>query len=298
MQNRSTLIITCLAAIAFITTDSPVANEINIKSDENNTRNSKIDSSIIQSTRKIDLKSAIKINMNNINGALVILDLQSNDVVVYDSSVALSRNTPCSSFKIWNTLFGIENGIIKSENDQFYKWDGEKRFLPEWNKDLSLQEAFQFSCVPAYQNLAKKIGVESMQNWIDKINYGDKDISSGIDQFWLPRKGKKSIKISPEEQAILMKKLINNQLGFSDKSIQILKKVMHYKTTDKGSLYGKTGSGQDVDDVQDNNIGWYVGYIIGNNGKYAFSCLLRGKNASGKSARDLVNQILIDSNLL
>ena len=114
MQNRSTLIITCLAAIAFITTDSPVANEINIKSDDNNTRNSKIDSSIIQSTRKIDLKSAIKINMNNINGALVILDLQSNDVVVYDSSVALSRNTPCSSFKIWNTLFGIENGIIKT----------------------------------------------------------------------------------------------------------------------------------------------------------------------------------------
>ena len=78
--------------------------------------------------------------------------------------------------------------------------------------------------------------------WIAKINYGDKDISSGLDIFWLPRPNKKSIKISPIEQASLIKKLVNNQLNFSDKSKQILKKIMLFKATENGTLFGKTGS--------------------------------------------------------
>ena len=298
MQNIPALLVTCLFATTFIAVNYSVANEIKSTSNESIARHSKNETQLDKSIHINDLKCATNRNMKNIDGTVVILDLLSSDAIIYDSNMAFSRNTPCSSFKIWNTLFGIEDGIIKSESDQFYKWDGEKRFIPEWNRDLSLQEAFQFSCVPAYQNLAREIGIKSMQKWLNRINYGDKDLSSGIDQFWLPRKGGKSIKISPEEQALLIKKLINNQLGFSEKSIRIIKKLMHYKTSKIGSLYGKTGSGEDVDDIPDNNIGWYVGYTIGNNGKYAFACLLRGKNVTGKNARELVDQILIESNLL
>ena len=107
----------------------------------------------------------------------------------------------------YTTLVGIEYGLIRSANDTFYKWDSIPRFFPGWNKDLNLKEAFKVSCVPAYQNLAVKIGNENMKKWIELLNYGDKDLSSGIDDFWLPREGKKSIKISPLEQAMLIKKI-------------------------------------------------------------------------------------------
>lgn len=244
------------------------------------------------------LENAANTIMKDINGTIVILDLLSDDAIVYDSTMAKSRTTPCSSFKIWNTLFGIENGLIQSEAEQFYKWDGRERIIPEWNMDLSLKDAFQFSCVPAYQGLAIKIGEQSMREWVEKINYGDKDISSGIDVFWLPRKGKKSIKISPLEQAHLIKKLLKRQLGFGEKSLAILENLMHHKTTAAGSMYGKTGSGHNVDDIQDNDIGWYVGYVVGKNRKFAFACLMRNKSATGRYARDLVERIFVECGVI
>ncbi|MBN2694667.1 class D beta-lactamase [bacterium] len=245
-----------------------------------------------------NLQKIVNKNMKGVNGTVIFLDLSSDKEIVFGSNLVNIRTTPCSTFKIWNTLIGIENSLINSEKDPFYKWDGESRSYPNWNKDLNLQEAFQFSCVPAYQILANRIGTKNMQTWIDKIGYGDKDISSGIDIFWLPRLNKKSIKISPKEQVLLIKKLVNNQLEFTDKSKQILKKIMLVKSTEQGTLYGKTGSGQNIDEIPNNNIGWFVGYVISKNEKYAFACLINGKDITGKNAQELVEKIVIESKLL
>lgn len=249
-------------------------------------------------SEKNKLHDIARENMNTREGVIVFLDLTSNQEVVINSHLANTRTTPCSTFKIWNTLIGIENSLINSENDPFYKWDGITRNYPQWNKNLTLKESFQVSCVPAYQNLAKKIGKKNMQLWIDKINYGDKDTSSGLDIFWLPNPGKKSILISPKEQAYLIKKLINNHLPFSEKSLKILKKIMLSKSTDKGTLYGKTGTGLDINNIENNNIGWYVGYINSINGKYSFACLLKGHEITSKDAKLLVEKIFTESELL
>ncbi len=69
------------------------------------------------------------------------------------------------------------------------------------------------------------------------------------------------------EQAKLIKKLLKRQLGFDEKSLNILEAVMHHKTTAIGSMYGKTGSGQNVDDIQGNdtnpvsNLGHHAAYL-------------------------------------
>lgn len=244
------------------------------------------------------LQSAVSAEMSDIEGTAVFLDLYSDKEIVYNSDLANARTTPCSTFKIWNTLIGVENNYINSETDQFYKWDGEVRAIADWNKDLTLIEAFQCSCVPAYQLLAIKTGSSNMQKWIDRIGYGDRNISAGIDIFWLSRPNKKSIRISPKEQAILVKKLVNNKLEFADKSKQILEKAMLYKKTEQGTIYGKTGSGQNIDDISGNNIGWFVGYVISKNGNYSFACLIKDKKASGSVARDMVEQIFLESKLL
>lgn len=243
-------------------------------------------------------ESYFKKSMEGKEGAIVVLDLSSNEEYIYNLELATIRTTPCSTFKIWNTLIGLETNTIHSEFDSFYVWDGVQREYKDWNRDLNLEEAFRVSCVPAYQNLARKIGMTKMKSQLEKIQYGDLDLSSGVDEFWLSRPGKKSIQISPYEQAFLIKKFMNQDLKFSDSSRQVLEKIMLYKTSEKASLYGKTGSGKDPDGIAERNIGWYVGYISGQRGRYSFACLLRGANVSGKTARDLMEELFIESGYL
>lgn len=254
-------------------------------------------SSIVFSNNKL-LDSIVQSTMSGHDGVCVFMDCKSGSMIISDSVMAKTRYTPCSTFKIWNSLIGIECKVVKSSDEFFYKWDSIPRFLPAWNKDLNFKDAFKVSCVPAFQDLARKIGAENIKRWIDTISYGDKDISSGIDDFWLPRDGKKSIKISPVEQVQLIRKLINGDLPFSKLSRDILQEVMIIEKTTKGVYYGKTGSGMYPINNNNQNIGWFTGYVTNITGTYSFACLLKGKNVSGKDSKAIIESILKKSQLM
>jgi beta-lactamase class D len=123
--------------------------------------------------------SAAKETFGDLAGALVVIECSSGYTTTHQPDVAGTRLPPCSTFKIGNAIIGLETGIIASPDEQFYQWDGVKRSIPAWNRDLTLREAFQASCVPAFQKLTRRIGPERMQSWIDKIGYGNQDISAG-----------------------------------------------------------------------------------------------------------------------
>ena len=91
---------------------------------------------------------------------------------------------------------------------------------------------------------------------------------------------------------------MNKKLSFSDKALNILKKVMLVKQTDKGTLFGKTGSGKNVNDIPNNNIGWFVGYIVSEKGSYSFACIIKGENFAGKDAKAIIEKILTDTDFL
>jgi beta-lactamase class D len=244
------------------------------------------------------LEKAISDAMAGQRGVCVFMDCGSGETVFFDSTGAGQRLTPCSTFKIWNTLIGVECNLVSSPDELFYTWDGESRFIPEWNKNQTLREAFQVSCVPAFQNLATRIGPEKMQKWLDSIRYGDRDISSGIDIFWLPREGKKSIRISPLEQTTLIRQLVTGKLPFSDKATKVLKEVMIVKKTPTGTVFGKTGTGYKGSGDFKQNIGWFVGYVEGNKKTYSFACVVKGENVTGKNAREVIETVLFKSGLL
>ncbi len=226
-------------------------------------------------------------------GAVVIVETGTGEALREgDTSEKLP---PCSTFKIWNTVFGLETGAIKNADDLFWKWDGKKRFLDDWSKDQTLRTAFATSCVPAYQALARKIGQERMDAWINKIGYGDKNTSSGLDVFWLPEKGRKPLLISPDEQAALMAKLVKGEITLSAHTREVLKDVMLARKTDRGALYGKTGTG--TDDSGKFNLGWYVGYLESQGRTYAFAAVLKG-DVMGKDARAVIERIFTAQELL
>lgn len=227
------------------------------------------------------------------DGAIVIIDVKTGDA--YRHGPTSEKLPPCSTFKIWNSVIGLETGLIPSADAPFWKWDGQKRFLPDWNKDQTLRSAFAFSCVPAYQELARKIGQPRMDEWLAKIGYGDKNTSSGLDVFWLPAKGRKPLLISPDEQAALIVKLVKGEIELSPHTREVLKDVMLAKKTNSGILYGKTGTG--TDDSGQYNMGWWVGYLESNGQTYAFAAVLKG-DVMGKDARAVIEQIFSAQGLL
>jgi len=95
----------------------------------------------------------------------------------------------------------------------------------------------------------------------------------------------------------LLNKLLNGELLFSKKNILILRDIMQVAKTEKGTLYGKTGSAMESDGKW--NLGWFVGFLEHNGTTYVFACnIMGGKEPSGKVARAIVEDVLRSQGLL
>jgi len=235
--------------------------------------------------------------LQDYTAALVINNRTTGKTVSIDPVRSAQRLSPCSTFKIYNTLIGLELGLIRGADEPWYEWDGVVRFIDGWNQNLTLRQALRVSAVPAYQILARQIGETRMKEYIEKIGYGSQDISAGIDVFWLPRQDTTSIKISADEQVALLNTLLDGNLPFSEKNIAILRDVMQAEKTDKGTLYGKTGSGAGEDGSWD--LGWFVGFLESGGTTYVFACNIRnGPEPSGKTARMIVEDVFKAQGLL
>ncbi len=238
--------------------------------------------------------SAIQEAFHGHPGAFVLLDCAAHETFRSDAAACAEKVPPCSTFKIWNTAIGLETGEVRDPDAPFWKWDGTKREIEAWNRDQTLRSAFAVSCVPAYQNLARHIGKERMQKWLDTIGYGDRNLSAGIDIFWLPEPGRQALLISPDQQAAMLGKLVDGELPFSATTRATLKSVMKVKTTAHGTLFGKTGTGT----AEKYNWAWFVGYVESSGKTFAFACLLKDQGLMGTDARAAVESILTAQGLL
>ncbi len=237
------------------------------------------------------------------DGAFVLRDCASGVTVVFNEETADKGFGPCSTFKIWNSLIGLEEGLIGQPDDLFWTWDGEARGFAGWNKDQTWRSAFASSCVPAFQELARKIGAERMQSWLDNLGYGNRDMAGRADAFWLPRAGQNTIMITPREQAGMICRMLNGKLPVKAESVAMLTEVMKLDASVLGTLYGKTGSGlrTSSDGLSSEvgfDMGWLVGFVDSSGKKYAYACLLLGEESTGKDARRVVEAIFKANRLL
>jgi beta-lactamase class D len=222
---------------------------------------------------------------NKVDGCFTMLNNADGKITVYNMGLDTQRFPPASTFKIVNSLVGLQTGIIINDTMQI-KWDGIIRFYPNgdtaknWNKDLGMTEAFKVSSVPYYQEVARRIGKDTMKRWIDSIGYGNKNISGPIDSFWLNG----NLKISPDEQLGLIKKLYFDQLPFRKSVQQMVRDAMVQENNTAYKLSYKTG----WDHADDgNSIGWVTGWIEENKHVYFFVTFVKApdKNTDIKSVR-------------
>ena len=162
--------------------------------------------------------------------------MHDDTLLVHNPTRADQEFLPASTFKIPNSLIALETGVIADEREVL-KWDGQKRSVPEWNKDHDMRSAIAVSAVWFYQELARRVGAKRMQEWIDRIGYGNRDLSGGIDQFWLTG----GLRITARQQIEFLRRLYADELPFSARTRRIVKDILVLERTAEYVLRGKTG---------------------------------------------------------
>lgn len=219
-----------------------------------------------------------------LNGCMVLYDTQSKQTKYYNQKRCDSTYLPASTFKIFNSLVALETGAVNGIYDSI-KWDGKDRGWENWNQDQCMNSALGISCVWFYQELARRVGKVKMQEYLDKVQYGNQIMGANIDNFWLQG----NIRISAKEQISFLKKLLNNELPFSIENQETVKTLMLTDSSENYKVYSKTGWAMRVD----KQIGWLVGYVESNDNTYVFALNIDiHKNSDTKYRKEIVYDIL------
>lgn len=192
-------------------------------------------------------------------GTFAALDVAGGRIVVSDRERAEKGFLPASTFKIPNSLIALETGVAADADGTMFPWDRKVRDFDDWNKDHTLRTAFKASAVPVYQDIARKIGPERMQAYVDKFDYGNRDIGGvPIDTFWLDGR----LRISAFQQIAFLHRLYNGALPVSERSQEIVRDIMYLEQSEFGTLRGKTGAvGIGVAPGSKVTLGWLVGWL-------------------------------------
>ena len=231
----------------------------------------------------IDLASCFE----GCEGSFVFYDLQRDSWKIHNLEQATLRVSPNSTYKIYDALLGLEEGVITPENS-YMAWDLQQYPFDVWNCDQTLRTAMRSSVNWYFQALDKQLGSACISDYVRRIDYGNQDTTGGLSDYWM----ESSLKISAIEQAELLIRLHRNDFGFSSGNVEAVKDALYLSTHSEKKLYGKTGTGRV--NGQDIN-GWFVGYVETQDNTYFFTANISDDTgASGSRAADITMKILTE----
>jgi beta-lactamase class D len=196
---------------------------------------------------------------------------------------------PASTFKIPNSIIALETGVVEDPDKDVFKWDGVTRSIEPWNKDHTLRSAIAVSAVPVYQEIARRIGAERMQKYVDLFDYGNHDIGGGIDQFWLTG----NLRIDPIQQIDFVDRLRRGVLPVSKRSQELTRDILPVTKVGDATIRAKSGLlGAELGKP---SLGWMVGWIEKGSSVTVFAMNMDCKEQSHIAARmTVVQQCLAD----
>lgn len=188
---------------------------------------------------------------NGLEGTVLMRSLKTGKERVYNTKRSAERLCPASTFKIPNTLIALQEKA--ADADTMFRWDGAERSVPAWNKDMSLDDAFQSSCVWCYQELARKVGRTVYARYLKEMGYGNASPGNDVASFWLDG----SLRISAREQIDVLMKIHAKTYRFDRAHYETLERIMRVESTETCTIRGKTGWAMGVKP----QVGWYVGWV-------------------------------------
>lgn len=187
-----------------------------------------------------------------VKGTFVLFEPMQDRYRVLDTARADRRYLPASTFAIPNALIGLEVGSIADENEVF-RWDGKAKPVAAWERDHTLDTGMPASVVWMFQEAARRTGKVRMREWLDRLEYGNRDMSGGIDLFWLQG----GLRISAMEQVRFLHRLAEGRLPMTQRAQRLVRRALMAEKTRGHTLYAKTGtvaSGKEA-------VMWWVGWI-------------------------------------
>ncbi|QNG59199.1 class D beta-lactamase [Metabacillus idriensis] len=222
---------------------------------------------------------------NGKEGTMLLENLKTDKTYVYNKVRSTKRFTAESTFKVPNALIGLQTKAVGDEYE-VKRWDGVVRQFETWNRDHSLASAMRESAIWFYQDMARDVGDTRMRDYMNRMKYGNQDISGGIDSFWLDS----SLKISAVEQVDFLEKLVKEKLPFEEKHQKTVKRIMIQDDQDIYTLHGKTGTR-----LSDFGLGWYIGFVETKKGTWLFAVNING---SGTEAKTIAIETLKQQNII
>jgi beta-lactamase class D len=214
-----------------------------------------------------------------LHGAFVLYDAKSGRYTRYDEARCAQRFSPKSTFKIANSLIGLETGVIRDAKHVFAYDPVKTPPQPNWNTepfihwphDQTLRTAFRYSVFWYYQELARQVGRTRMQKWLNRLEYGNHTMGAAVDTFWVDG----ALQISANEEVEFLKRLHGGKLPVSARTTKIVKDILFIETIGGARLSGKTGGGSIADGVV---IGWFVGYVETPDNVWFFATNIEGNS--------------------
>jgi beta-lactamase class D len=210
-------------------------------------------------------------------------------VIASDKDRSGEGKLPASTFKIPNSIIALETGVVGDPDKDVFKWDGIVRSIEAWNRDHTMRSAIEASAVPVYQEIARRIGQERMQKYVDLLEYGNRDIGGGIDQFWLTG----NLRIDPVEQIDFIDRLRRGALPVSKRSQELARDIIPVMKSGDAVIRAKSGLlGAELGKP---SLGWMVGWAEKGGANTVFALNMDVREARHIAARmTLTQQCLAD----
>lgn len=201
----------------------------------------------------------LRSHFGNLPGTFVFHDPQRRRTVRVYPYRARTRFTPCSTFKVPNSLIALTSKVAK-DTRYFIAWDQKRDPNPgwwpkAWARDQTMATALPESVVWYYQELARRIGGKRMWRYVHQLRYGNMRTEGGIDCFWISD----TLRISANEQLDFMRRFYRGRLeGIPRRHIKLLKPLLVLERGPGWVLSGKTGACPGHDK---HFLGWLIGYL-------------------------------------
>jgi len=223
-----------------------------------------------------------------VEGTFVLHDPRARQSTVVGPEAARERAVPASTFKLAHTLVGLQTGAI-ADVDEVLPYGGEPQPVEGWERDMSLREAFPASNVPVYQELARRVGHERMAVWLDRFDYGNREVGGAAveDRFWLDG----PLEISAVEQTAFLASLARSELPVDAQHQAALHDIAEVERGEDHVLFAKSGWARGVEPAS----GWWVGWVERGEEVYAFALrIVVEEDADAELREPLARELLVE----
>jgi beta-lactamase class D len=188
--------------------------------------------------------------------------------------------SPASTFKIPHALVALETGVVSV--DSIETWDGRKYPRQvKWNHDHTVISALRPSVLWVFQRIAPRIGAERMAKWLTIFEYGNRDLSGPITEYWTNGR----LQVSALEQVAFLRKFYRGALPVQPQHVAA---VRHGLEQTRGTVENSLGVHPLAGDWQNARlnaktgattteryrVSWLVGLLTSRGRDYVFASVV------------------------